>query len=396
MEQIPRSDVLSTDVVNPEKRSNGFSSWVVYTVMVKRNDPSETSSVQRRFKDFVWLRESLRKSKKGVIIPQLPKKSVTMQLSMKHWGLKSTFCQFSMDFIRKRQRGLQRFLNQVVEHNCLNNDPATQLFLSAPNVDLSVARIKGNLKMKDEAVFDYFFRRAVGLPGPDALGVRDRLCVSRENKDHDEEMKSMVSGNKKFSTLLRKFLDITNNFERKQVKISESWFRMGIAAQAFSNELGNESGNAAAELSTMLRNLSRSAERVSNVLAKKAREDNQKLSEPIDELRRTGSTIKALLEEGTTAMCDTEAAKADLDALKLRFLESDSQNSVKEVQLQQEKVDIELKEIMSRVVTEYDVFTKKKMDTLKCILRDFVNREVEYQERIVAGFKKLQNELRSF
>merc|ERR1719510_1967144 len=76
IENLPKSEVVSISIGTPEKRGDGISSYVAYTIKTVRADDSENTTVERRFNDFVWLREALRKARKGIIIPPLPQKGL--------------------------------------------------------------------------------------------------------------------------------------------------------------------------------------------------------------------------------------------------------------------------------------------------------------------------------
>merc|ERR1719433_820184 len=81
-EDLPKSPLISISIRNPEKRGDGISSFVVYTIVSTREDEKENAAVERRFSDFVWLRDQLRKEKKGIIIPPLPEKKLGVELSL--------------------------------------------------------------------------------------------------------------------------------------------------------------------------------------------------------------------------------------------------------------------------------------------------------------------------
>lgn len=63
--------------------------------------------VIRRFRDFTWLKNCLRKENVGIIVPPMPPKNVVEKYKM------------TPEFIEERRRGLEVFLKKVVSiHLC--------------------------------------------------------------------------------------------------------------------------------------------------------------------------------------------------------------------------------------------------------------------------------------
>jgi len=401
---LPRSEIQSIAVKNPEKRGNGISSYIIYTIITIHADQGENSSVERRFNDFVWLRESLRRSNRGIIVPPLPHKNMAMGFSLKHWGFKSTFGRFSVDFIKKRQRGLERFLAHVVGHNILRRDKATLVFLSAAKADIKIAKKASTPISKEvkpvESVSSWgkFFRQVAVSSIPESLGFGKKRVRSQE----DIQIESLGKLNRKSTVALGKLLEAMVELEKRQTQMSQSWFNMGVAAQSFS-KLTEESPklnhDSEGSLCTMFGRLARGAERLSNVTIRKAQEDSLHLCEPLEGLKQTGVAVEGILKDRSKAQVELDSATSDLEHRRRRRMNnerhSDLKSAIQSAEGQQHKAERDLKEITSRVKTEYHRYTKEKVDKLKLVLRDFVEREVQFREHSLREFRKLQEDLAS-
>jgi hypothetical protein len=75
--------------------------------------------VQRRYKDFAWLRESL-STRLGLLVPPLPEK---------RWMPPMGFSRSQHSFVQERGKRLERFLVRVVEHPFLSKSMEMMIFL---------------------------------------------------------------------------------------------------------------------------------------------------------------------------------------------------------------------------------------------------------------------------
>lgn len=78
-----------------------------------------SSIVLRRFSDFWWLMEILAGRYPFRMLPNLPPKKLGGRDSV---------------FLEKRRKGLSRFINAVVRHPTLRDDPVVTKFLTEPSV----------------------------------------------------------------------------------------------------------------------------------------------------------------------------------------------------------------------------------------------------------------------
>jgi len=389
MHNVPESDIVSTEVQRPGTRGgDGSSSYVVYTVVTKRTDPRENSSVERRFKDFVWLRESLRRSSKGIIVPPLPRKNKSMELSLNIWGIKSKTRRSSVEFVKQRQRGLASFLKHVVSHEKLKSDIATQVFLCANRADIKLARVNSPTK-QDDSLWNRLCRSTGTIT--ESLG----LGKSNERTEVDVRMKNIGESNRKATVCLTQFFDAFTQIEKRQLQISQSLFNVGVASQGFSKLIGgnltlNHDHNC--ELTDMLGGLAKSVENVSNLMSNMVQEVSIHCSEPLFELKRTGPVVDSILKDRASSLLAAEECKSRLEKIKTQMGKGDPE-LVTQLKKEAMRTDAELKEVTTRVLTEYESFKERRLDSLKKILCNFVDSEVQFHEQSIAELKKLQAHL---
>lgn len=95
---------------------------------------TECTTIERRFSDFVSLRKQLHLIR-GVIIPPLPEKTILGVLCLLFNAISCKFSagRFNSQLLKKRQRGLQDFLERVSHHKYLQNAESLRIFLTASN-----------------------------------------------------------------------------------------------------------------------------------------------------------------------------------------------------------------------------------------------------------------------
>lgn len=116
-------------VVDPVKQGDGVNAYISYKVISNLNVHEGNISrreVIRRFRDFTWLRNCLRKKFCGIILPPLPPRSVVEKYKM------------TPDFVEDRRRALEKFLYNVLSHPILSTSTELKLFLQASESEFSI------------------------------------------------------------------------------------------------------------------------------------------------------------------------------------------------------------------------------------------------------------------
>ncbi|XP_064844776.1 sorting nexin-1-like [Oncorhynchus masou masou] len=130
---------MEVAVTNPEKIGDGMNAYMAYKVSTRTTLPmfrNRTFSVWRRFSDFLGLYEklSVKHSLNGCIIPPPPEKSVVGMTKVKVGKDDSS----SADFVERRRAALERYLQRVVCHPSLLQDPDVREFLERDELPRAV------------------------------------------------------------------------------------------------------------------------------------------------------------------------------------------------------------------------------------------------------------------
>lgn len=112
-------EFVAVRVQDPRVQNEGFwNSYVDYKIFLHTNSKAftaKTSCVRRRYSEFVWLKKNLQKNSGLVPVPDLPGKSL--------------FSFSNEEFLEKRRKGLQFFLDKVLHMTVCLSDSQLHLFL---------------------------------------------------------------------------------------------------------------------------------------------------------------------------------------------------------------------------------------------------------------------------
>ena len=114
-------------VGDPHTVGGATSSHTVYSVITRTTSKAyntPTFTVQRRYRDFLWLYERLHDNSPGVVVPPPPEKQAVGR--------------FDTNFIESRRMALERMLNKTAAHPVLQHDGDLKTFLESDafNVDI--------------------------------------------------------------------------------------------------------------------------------------------------------------------------------------------------------------------------------------------------------------------
>uniref|UniRef100_A0A3B3ZJ34 PX domain-containing protein n=1 Tax=Periophthalmus magnuspinnatus TaxID=409849 RepID=A0A3B3ZJ34_9GOBI len=116
---IQGNEFIAVRVQDPRIQNEGsWNSYVDYKIFLHTNSKAftaKTSCVRRRYSEFVWLKKKLQKNAGLVPVPDLPGKSL--------------FSFSNDDFLERRRKGLQCFLDKVVHMTVCLSDSQLHLFL---------------------------------------------------------------------------------------------------------------------------------------------------------------------------------------------------------------------------------------------------------------------------
>ncbi|KAM9065597.1 sorting nexin-1 [Sarcophilus harrisii] len=130
---------LTICITDPEKIGDGMNAYVAYKVTTQTSLPmfrSKQFSVKRRFSDFLGLYEKLseKHSQNGFIVPPPPEKSLIGMTKVKVGKEDSS----SAEFLEKRRAALERYLQRIVNHPTMLQDPDVREFLEKEELPRAV------------------------------------------------------------------------------------------------------------------------------------------------------------------------------------------------------------------------------------------------------------------
>ncbi|XP_026856763.2 sorting nexin-1a [Electrophorus electricus] len=131
---------LNISVTNPEKVGDGMNAYMAYRVSTQTTLSmfrSKQLTVRRRFSDFLGLYEKLseKHSPNGYIVPPAPEKSILGMTKVKV-GKEDLS---SDEFVERRRAALERYLQRVVSHPSLLQDPDVREFLEKEELPRAVS-----------------------------------------------------------------------------------------------------------------------------------------------------------------------------------------------------------------------------------------------------------------
>ncbi|XP_023256012.1 sorting nexin-1-like [Seriola lalandi dorsalis] len=138
-EQEDKFDIF-VSVKDPEKIGDGMNAYMAYKVSTQTTLPmfrNKTYTVRRRFSDFLGLYEKLseKHGPNGFIVPPPPEKSILGMTKVKVGKEDSS----SADFVERRRGALERYLQRVVNHPSLLQDPDVREFLEREELPRAVS-----------------------------------------------------------------------------------------------------------------------------------------------------------------------------------------------------------------------------------------------------------------
>ncbi|KAM9724139.1 sorting nexin-10B isoform 1-T1 [Menidia menidia] len=180
--------VISVWVRDPRIQKNDFwHAYMDYEVCLHTNSvyfTKKTSSVRRRYSEFVWLRQKLQEhSLLMVQLPELPPKNPFFSLN-------------NAQQITERMKGLQKFLEKILQSPFLMSDSCLHLFLQS---QLSVSNIEACVAGRTPFSVVQAVRRSGLRRFHSEEDLQKDLCMSCDSDSDSSECRNPEKGIKGFS-----------------------------------------------------------------------------------------------------------------------------------------------------------------------------------------------------
>jgi len=374
---------LTVTVADPVKVDDKAGAYTTFQVVTHTDRPEyeyrEFSSV-RRFKDFVWLYDSLSEEFPGAIIPPLPPKSHRNK--------------FEENFLNARVTALQKFLTKLASHPELSTAQNFKAFLAGDETVLTEA--KAATKQASPPIHEGF------LEGCGHLVTAITCAFSKPTEDSKspleikfEEMAKYIHG-----------LEIqTGHIARHADSLVRKSKELGLEVDRFGTAFFSLGQKEQGEVHNMLINISKTSTEVSFAFSEQATREAALFQSPVYEYLRhlNGASnaleaqekkriafiaaVKAveaqrvglakLIETHDAAITKGEPGVVDFDTKKAE--------AVAQVQASLEKADRskgDYESAAARCIREIERFQSEQGEEIRKIVSDFVGLQVQYTQAI--------------
>ncbi|KAK0109933.1 Vacuolar protein sorting-associated protein 5 [Cadophora gregata] len=318
-------------------------------------------AVTRRYRDFLWLYNSLHANNPGVVVPPPPEKQAVGR--------------FDTNFVESRRAALERMLNKTAAHPTLQHDADLKLFLESEafNVDVKHKERKEPLG-ESKGMFS-----GLGL----SVGGGGKF-VEQDDWFHERRI----------------YLDALENQLKALLKAMDTVVaqRKGLAEAAgdFSASLHALSTvELSASLSGPLEGLSDLQIRIKELYDRQAQQDVLTLGITIDEYIRLIGSIKQAFGSRQKAYHSWHAAEQEMQkrkATKEKLLRQGKTQQDRLTQMHADVADAERKvhqarllfEDMGRLMRgELERFEREKVEDFKSAVETFLESAVEAQKELI-------------
>ncbi|KAI4203650.1 MAG: hypothetical protein LQ350_001651 [Teloschistes chrysophthalmus] len=352
-------------VGDPHKVGDLTSSHIVYQVRTKTSSKAYRQpefTVSRRYRDFLWLYNSLHNNSPGVVVPPPPEKQAVGR--------------FDSNFVESRRAALERMLNKTAAHPILQHDGDLKIFLESDafNVDVKHREHREPGLGENKGMFS-----SMGFGG----GGGGKF-IEHDDWFHDRKV----------------YLDALENQLKALLKAIDTVVtqRKGLAEAAgdFSASLHALSTvELSVSLSTPLEGLSDLQLRIREVYDRQAQQDVLTIGITVDEYIRLIGSIKQAFAQRQKSFHSWHSAEAELSKRKAtqeKTLRSGKTQQDRLNQLQADVGDGErrchqarlLFEDMGRLMRgELERFEREKVEDFKSGVETFLEGAVEAQKELI-------------
>ncbi|SPQ21297.1 30e92cfd-e687-487f-9ed4-4e11597ced81 [Thermothielavioides terrestris] len=359
VEQAARP-VFHISVGDPHKVGDLTSSHIVYSVRTKTTSKAYRQpefEVKRRYRDFLWLYNTLHANNPGVVVPPPPEKQAVGR--------------FESNFVESRRAALEKMLNKIAAHPTLQLDADLKLFLESEafNVDVKHKERKEPSLGESKSVLG-------------SLGF------------------SVGGGTRQWFHDRRVYLDALENQLKALLKAMDSMVAqrkaMAEAASDFSASLHALSTvELSPTLSGPLDALSELQLTIRDVYDRQAQQDVLTFGIIIDEYIRLIGSVKQAFAQRQKAFHSWHSAESELikrKAAQDKLLRQGKSQQDRLNQVNAEVADAERKvhqarllfEDMGRLMrSELDRFEREKVEDFKSGVETFLESSVEAQKELI-------------
>ncbi|KAA8644558.1 hypothetical protein EYZ11_001461 [Aspergillus tanneri] len=352
-------------VGDPHKVGDLTSSHIVYQVRTKTTSKAYRQpefTVSHRYRDFLWLYNSMHNNNPGVVVPPPPEKQAVGR--------------FDTNFVESRRAALERMLNKIAAHPILQHDSDLKIFLESESFTLDV-------KNKENREPDLGQSKGMFSSFGISVGGGGKF-VEHDDWFHDRKI----------------YLDALENQLKALMKAIDTVAaqRKGLAEAAgdFSASLHSLAAvELSPALSSPLDGLSDLQLRIRELYERQAQQDVLTLGITIDEYLRLIGSIKTAFSQRQKAFHSWHTAESEMQKRKNTQEKLLRQGKTQQDRLNQVNADVAdaerkvhqarlLFEDMGRLMrNELQRFEKEKVEDFKSGVETFLESAVEAQKELI-------------
>ncbi|KAM9585903.1 sorting nexin-1 isoform 1-T1 [Trichechus inunguis] len=268
---------LTVGITDPEKIGDGMNAYVAYKVTTQTSLPmfrSKQFAVKRRFSDFLGLYEKLseKHSQNGFIVPPPPEKSLIGMTKVKVGKEDSS----SAEFLEKRRAALERYLQRIVNHPAMVQDPDVREFLEKEELPRAV----GTQTLSGAGLLKMFNK---------ATDAVSKMTIKMNESDiwFEEKLQEVECEEQRLRKLHAVVETLVNH--RKELALNTAQFAKSLAM------LGSSEDNTA--LSRALSQLAEVEEKIEQLHQEQANNDFFLLAELLSDYIRLLAIVRAAFDQ---------------------------------------------------------------------------------------------------
>ncbi|XP_040082652.1 sorting nexin-1 isoform X1 [Oryx dammah] len=268
---------LTVGITDPEKIGDGMNAYVAYKVTTQTSLPmfrSKHFAVKRRFSDFLGLYEKLseKHSQNGFIVPPPPEKSLIGMTKVKVGKEDSS----SAEFLEKRRAALERYLQRIVNHPTMLQDPDVREFLEKEELPRAV----GTQTLSGAGLLKMFNK---------ATDAVSKMTIKMNESDiwFEEKLQEVECEEQRLRKLHAVVETLVNH--RKELALNTAQFAKSLAM------LGSSEDNTA--LSRALSQLAEVEEKIEQLHQEQANNDFFLLAELLSDYIRLLAIVRAAFDQ---------------------------------------------------------------------------------------------------
>eukprot|EP01024_Parvocaulis_polyphysoides_P048524 TRINITY_DN4632_c0_g1_i1.p1 TRINITY_DN4632_c0_g1~~TRINITY_DN4632_c0_g1_i1.p1 ORF type:complete len:418 (-),score=62.98 TRINITY_DN4632_c0_g1_i1:216-1442(-) len=385
---LSASSKTRVEVTDPVKQGEGVNAFVSYKLKTRTDLPhykGQEAEVIRRFSDFDFLDSQLRQQYKGVIPPPLPEKDVIQKYK------------YNPEFIEKRKRALQVYINRVANHPELYKTKEVQLFLEASENDWwqhkRLYKFEENASKSKVGQTMQFFKDLAhstqnlvqgrsddAEEDPEYLRIRDYMYqLEKHLSDAYRRASDLVAKQQALGGALADFGDAADKLGKfEQPKLQEAFTQLGRHASDLSRNAGEHSDKM-----------------------------NSTFEAPLKEFYRMVKSVKQVMNDRSNALTQVSQAKTDMENknAKVARLKGtpgirhdkiiDAQRELDEATKRHEKAKEQYTNITSKMSSELARFQQERSTEMAAVLRDFAINQARQAGESAKEWGNLLNQLQT-